>query len=98
MATIAYEVWNRRAVLSHIYVDRASRGRGAGTALLHEMRHAAASLGARCLWAETQDVNAPAVRFYRARGFTWCGLDATLYDPRAVPGETALFFALDLEG
>jgi ribosomal protein S18 acetylase RimI-like enzyme len=34
-----------------------------------------------CLWLETQNVNYPAVQFYRRMGFRLCGLDETLYRP-----------------
>ena len=97
VAAITAEPWNRRAVLVHLYVDRPARECGVGLALLQWARHAARTAGARCLWAETQDVNAPAIRFYLHHGFVWCGLDTTLYDPREVAGETALFFAYGLE-
>lgn len=96
MAAVALQEWNRRAVLAHLYVDRGARGSGAGAGLLREARRGAEALGARCLWAETQNVNAPAIRFYRRHGFACCGLDTTLYDPRDAPGEVAVFFALDL--
>lgn len=89
--------WNRRMVISHLYVDRGARRRGVGAALVRAVRERAEPLGARCLWAETQNVNAPAIRFYRRQGFACCGLDTTLYDPRQADGEVAVFFALALE-
>lgn len=96
VAALTWREWNRRAELTHLYVDARARGRGVGAALLADARVAAEGWGARCLWVETQQVNAPAVRFYRRHGFAWCGADLTLYDPREVPGEVALFFALPL--
>lgn len=89
--------WNRRAVITDLYVDRGARGRGVGGGFLGVLRRAARTLGARCLWVETQHVNAPAVRFYRRHGFACCGLDLTLYDPRVAPGEVALLFAAALD-
>ena len=83
--------WNRRATLAHLYVDRASRGAGIGTQLLEALAREAAGRGVRALWVETQNVNVPAIRFYRARGFELCGLDTSLYDPMLAPGETAVF-------
>jgi GNAT superfamily N-acetyltransferase len=97
VAALAWREWNRRAELTHLYVDAGARGRGVGAALLADARAAAREWGARCLWVETQQVNAPAVRFYRRHGFAWCGADLTLYDPREAPGEVALFFALPLD-
>ncbi|MBC7790568.1 MAG: GNAT family N-acetyltransferase [Anaerolineae bacterium] len=97
VGAIAYHGWNRRAVISHLYVDRAARGSGIGTKLIAELRNAAEAIGARCLWAETQNVNAAAIRFYENRGFAFCGLDTSLYDPDDIQGETAVFFALRLD-
>ena len=92
VAALKYVAWNRRAVISHLYVDRAERGQGVGTALMRELRARSRVLHARCLWVETQNVNARAVRFYERCGFVLSGLDTSLYDPRDVVGETALFF------
>ena len=97
VAALEWRGWNRRAELTHLYVDAGARGRGVGAALLADARATAEGWGARCLWVETQQVNAPAVRFYRRHGFTWCGADLTLYDPHEAPGEVALFFALPLD-
>jgi len=39
----------------------------------------------------------PAIRFYRAEGFSLCGLDTALYDPTGPgAGETALYFMKNL--
>jgi ribosomal protein S18 acetylase RimI-like enzyme len=54
---------------------------------------------ARCLWLETQNINYPAVQFYRRMGFRLCGLDETLYRPGMpglLPAEVALYFSRDL--
>jgi len=87
--------WNRRGELLHLYVDRRRRGRGVGRALLDEVVERVRAAGARALWLETQNVNAPAIRFYRRYGFRLAGLDDSLYDPDELPGEVALFFALE---
>lgn len=94
VAALQYVAWNRRAVVSHLYVDRAARGRGIGRRLLRELHARANALHARCLWVETQNVNAPAIRFYESFGFVLSGLDTSLYDPQDIAGETALYFAL----
>ena len=52
--------------------------------------------GATRLWVETQNVNAPALAFYRRCGFALCGLDASLYEPTTVPDEIALFLVKQL--
>lgn len=89
VAAVTWQAWNRRAELSHLYVDAAARGRGVGAGLLRAAESAARALGARCLWVETQQVNAPAIRFYLREGFTCCGLDAALYEDER---EVAVFF------
>lgn len=93
VATLRYEQWNRRAVISHLYVDRHARRQGVGATMVAALEGRARDLHARCLWVETQDVNAPAIHFYERNGFVLSGLDTSLYDERDVPDETALFFA-----
>jgi ribosomal protein S18 acetylase RimI-like enzyme len=92
---LTYSEWNRRAVVEHLYVSADARGQGVGSALLRALGEQARAVGARLLWLETQNVNLPAIGFYRSRGFRLCGLDETLYDPARLPGECALYFTLD---
>lgn len=93
-AAAQYVAWNRRVTLWHLYVMPTHRRRGVGTRLLETLECFARSVQARCLWLETQNVNYPAIQFYRRAGFAFCGFDASLYDPESVPGEEiALFFA-----
>lgn len=95
---VQFSAWNRRAVLHHLYVDGSARRRGIGRALLNHAQNFARRTGAWCLWLETQDINLPAIHFYRAEGFRLCGLDTALYDPAGPgAGETALFFMKKLE-
>ena len=96
-ATVKYEPWNRRATLWHLYVSAPWRRRGVGRALVDAVVTFSRSVGSRCVWLETQNVNFPAIGFYRAAGFRFCGLDTSLYDPRSdVREEIALFFVYDL--
>lgn len=95
-AAASYEAWNRRVVVTHLYVDRASRRRGTGSRLLDEIRRYARRIGARCLWIETQNVNTPAIRFYQEYGCTLSGLDISHYDPQEVRDHIALFYTLQL--
>jgi ribosomal protein S18 acetylase RimI-like enzyme len=89
--------WNRRVQIEQVHVAPGARGRGIGRALLASVADYARAVGARCVWVETQNVNYPAVQFYRRFGFQLCGIDDRLYDPVADgTDETALFFALDL--
>lgn len=92
-AEVEVASWNRRATITHLYVSSRHRGRGVGAALIETLSERAGQEDARCLWVETQNINYPAVQFYRRMGFRLCGLDDTLYDPVALPGEVALFFA-----
>ena len=49
---------------------------------------------ARSLWVETQTINYGAIQFYERKGFEWCGLDTSLYDPaEVIEKEVALFFS-----
>lgn len=94
----SYEAWNRRVVVEHLYVSAGRRGRGVGRSLIDQADTFARSRGARCLWLETQNVNYPAIQFYRRLGFRLCGMDDSLYDPASpVQGEIALFFARELD-
>lgn len=97
VAALRVEAWNRRAVLWHLYVDRALRGRGVGRTLLADAVRAARALGASRLWLETQNINYAGVQFYRRAGLQCCGLDTALYDPGGpAGGEVAIFFAAAL--
>jgi GNAT superfamily N-acetyltransferase len=97
IATMNYEAWNRRARLEHLYVDKAFRGQGVGRLLVEAALAEAKAVGMRCLWVETQTINAPAVEFYKHLGFTWCGFDTSLYDPTYIlPSDEAIFFARDV--
>lgn len=64
-----------------------------GSALLTAVEGSTIAHGARNLWIETQNVNYPAIQFYRRRGFELVGLDRSLYAPVSNPGEVALFFS-----
>ena len=93
-AAAQYVAWNHRVILWHLYVAPAFRRMGAGLQLLEAVDEFARSKQARCLWLETQNVNYPAIQFYRRCGFALCGFDETLYDPDgSAQEETALFFA-----
>ena len=92
-AALRWEAWNRRLVLSHLYVDRALRRSGLGRRLMARVLDAGTPLGARTAWLETSNVNVPAILAYEALGFERCGLDVTLYDGTAAEGEVAVFMA-----
>lgn len=97
MVALKHEMWNRRAVIWHLYIDPSTRGQGIGRILMEQAIEVAQRWSARCLWLETQNINVGAIQFYRRLGFHWCGLDTTLYDPEGeAAGEIALFFARPL--
>ena len=93
-AAAQYVAWNRRVVLWHLYVVPCYRHCGVGTRLLEAISIFASSVQARCVWLETQNVNYPAIQFYKQNGFAFCGFDTSLYDPHNLEqAETALFFS-----
>jgi ribosomal protein S18 acetylase RimI-like enzyme len=92
-AAAGFEAWNRRLVLWHLYVQAGARGRGVGRRLLERVADLGRELGARHIWLETSNLNAPGVAAYRALGFTLTGVDTTLYDATPAEGEIALFFS-----
>jgi len=93
LAALSYDAENHRALLMHLYVDRAFRGQGIGRALMDAMVANARHVRARCLWLETQDVNYDAIQFYQRVGFQWCGLDLSLDEhDGSETDETAVFF------
>ena len=98
VAALSNDKVDRRAIVRHLYVDRAFRGQGIGRALVDAMVALAHHDQARCLWLETQDVNYAAIQFYQRVGFQWCGLDLSLDERDGSPtDETAVFFMRILE-
>ena len=97
VAALSHDTIDRRAIVRHLYVDRAHRRQGIGEALMEAMITRAWDWKVRCLWLETQDVNYDAIRFYRRAGFQWCGLDRSLDEHDGSPtDETAVFYMLNL--
>ena len=94
VAALQHVAWNRRAAVAHLYVDRPARGQGIGARLVRDLHIRAKALHARCLWVETQNMNAPAIHFYERCGFVFSGLDLSLYDPQDTAGDIALYFVL----
>ncbi|WP_445400166.1 GNAT family N-acetyltransferase [Streptomyces sp. LE64] len=94
---VAHVEWNRRAHVEQVTVHPEYRGRGIGGALLARAESYGREVGARTLWLEVTNVNAPAVRAYRRLGFTVCGLDTSLYLGTPAEGEIALFMSKPLD-
>lgn len=81
------------ALVTDCVVERRSRRRGIGTALLSSAMDWAAKAGRRRLMVETQSKNHPAIGFCRKRGLVFCG-----YNDRYYPNQDiALFFGLTLK-
>jgi GNAT superfamily N-acetyltransferase len=72
-AATAFEPWNRRQTLWHLYVDGPFRGQGLARRLLDQVEAHGRSLGALHMWLETSSLNLPGVAAYRARGFSLTG-------------------------
>lgn len=97
-AAAGLETWNRRLVLWHLYVQPSARGQGVGRQLVERVIELGGELGARHVWLETSNLNAPGVAAYRALGFSLTGIDVSLYDGTPAEGEIALFFSRPIQG
>jgi len=95
-AVVIEEEWNRRAVITDFFVDRQARRLGLGRSMLQIIFEQLIGKPHRILWVETQNVNFPAITFYRSAGFEVCGFDSTLYDG-ALSKEVAVFLSKRLE-
>jgi len=93
---LQYEAWNRRLVVADIEIASAHRGRGLGQRLLQTAAEHGRAVGARILWLEVSNVNAPAIRSYLRAGFNFCGLDVTLYVGTESEGEIAIYMSRNL--
>jgi ribosomal protein S18 acetylase RimI-like enzyme len=92
--TVSYAPWNRRLTIEDIEIAPAHRGRGVGRALVSRATEFARERGAGHVWLEVTNINAPAIHAYRRMGFTFCGLDTTLYDGTPSSGEQALYMSM----
>ncbi|MEU8694314.1 GNAT family N-acetyltransferase [Streptomyces sp. NPDC048665] len=91
--TAAFAPWNARLTIRDIEVAPAWRGKGIGRNLMRLALGFARECGAAHMWLEVSNVNAPAVGAYLRMGFTFCGLDTSLYDGTESAGEVALFMS-----
>ncbi len=82
------------ACLWDIRVDPERRGTGLGRALCDRAIDWAARRGARLLKVETQDINAPACRFYAGRGFRLREVNPRVYADH--PDQTQLIWVRPL--
>jgi ribosomal protein S18 acetylase RimI-like enzyme len=84
--------WNSSLSVWEFHVAQEYRGQGVGRALMATVEAHARDEGLRCLVCETQTTNVPAIRFYRALGFTVDAVDVSLYTNDDIErGEVAVF-------
>jgi ribosomal protein S18 acetylase RimI-like enzyme len=91
---VSYSGWNRRLTIADIGIAPEHRGRGVGRALVGLAVEFARERGAEHVWLEVTNINAPAIHAYRRMGFTFCGLDTTLYNGTPSKGEQALYMSM----
>lgn len=84
--------WNSSLYIWEFHIAPESQRQGAGRALMAAVEAHARAAGLRCLVCETQTTNVPAIRFYRALGFTFDAIDVSLYANDDIErGEVAVF-------
>ena len=84
--------WNSSLTIWEFHITPECRGQGVGRALMSAVEAHARDEGMRCLVCETQSSNMPAIRFYRALGFTIDAVDLSLYSNDDIErGEVAVF-------
>lgn len=86
------QLWNRSLIVQELHVAPDVQRSGIGRQLMATVEQHARTLGMRVIVCETQNSNVPAIRFYRALGFTVDGIDISLYtNDDLARGEVALF-------
>jgi ribosomal protein S18 acetylase RimI-like enzyme len=90
--------WNQSLWVWEFHIAESHRGQGAGRRLMEALVERARGAGLRTIVCETQTTNVPAIRFYRALGFTLDGIDLSYYSNQDyVKGEIALFMKRALD-
>lgn len=89
--------WNSSLHIHEFHVAPNVHRKGIGRALMAAVEEHARAEGMRRLVLETQTTNLPAIRFYRALGFTLDGVDISLYSGDDLArGEVAVFMKKDV--
>jgi ribosomal protein S18 acetylase RimI-like enzyme len=92
LALIEPYTWNTSLHIHEFHIVPAYHRRGMGRALMAAVEAHARDTEMRRLVCETQTTNVPAIRFYRALGFTVDAVDVSLYSNDDLErGEMALF-------
>lgn len=84
------------AEILSVAVARATRGRGIARGLLTLHLGRLAGFGARAVFLEVDENNAPAIRLYRRAGFQEVGRRPNYYASNSGPAATALVLRRDL--
>jgi ribosomal protein S18 acetylase RimI-like enzyme len=93
LALTGLQAWNASLILHEFHIDPDYQRQGIGQRLMRELiAHATVSRRVRCIAAETQSSNVPAIQFYRRMGFVLDGIDLSYYTNEDVArGEVAVF-------
>ncbi|HEY1390132.1 MAG TPA: GNAT family N-acetyltransferase [Ktedonobacterales bacterium] len=84
--------WNSSLYVWEFHIASEFQRQGAGRALMAAVEAHARDERLRCVVCETQTTNVPAIRFYRALGFTVDAVDISLYTNDDIErGEVAVF-------
>ena len=89
--------WNSSLNVHEFHIAPDFHRQGIGRALMAAVEEHARAEGMRRLVLETQTPNAPAIRFYRALGFTLDAVDISLYSGDDLArGEVAVFMKKEM--
>jgi len=93
LALSGVQAWNSSLILHEFHIDPDYQRQGIGYRLMDaQIARAAKSRQVRCIVAETQSTNVPAIQFYRRMGFVLDGIDLSYYTNEDVArGEVAVF-------
>lgn len=84
--------WNNTLWLWELHVQNGLRGQGTGSQLIQAVKQLAVEQRFRVVVAEAQNMNVPALNFYRKHGFDIEGVDLSLYtNTDLTHGEVALY-------
>jgi ribosomal protein S18 acetylase RimI-like enzyme len=87
--------WNKTLWVWEFHVAESHRCRGIGRRLMDAIADLARDAGLRALFLETQNTNVPAIRFYRAVGFTLDGINVAYYTNEDLrPDRTVAIFMI----
>jgi ribosomal protein S18 acetylase RimI-like enzyme len=97
LALIDPQQWNNSMRVHEFHVAESYRGRGIGQALMNALFEQGRAANYRIVICETQNINVPAIRFYRRMGFILEAIDLSLYTNHDYPcGEVAIFMKYKL--